>query len=165
MPTNQYNHYLKHSHIYTQATLAHTPLISYARMPHQQRTPPHICSLSTPCSTTPCRNSCMPHQHHMHCPLAPHAHIQLDTPNNQLVFTFCVQQAFLLLLRNSSLPQISSFLLRIIFVRPQGCVLLVLELTSLLVLHVIFSQHNVFSIKIIFVLLSCYNSILHKRYK
>ena len=98
-------------HIHTQAALAHRPLISCARMPHQQHMPPHISSLSTPCSTTPCRNSCMPHQHHMHCPLAPHAHIQLDTPNNQLVFTFCVQQAFLLLLRNSSLPQISSFLL------------------------------------------------------
>ena len=81
MPPNQIQHYLKHIHI------IHSGCIGTCT-PHQLHThapsaadAPHISSPCTPCSTSPCNNTHMPHQHHTRSLSAPHTHIHLHTPN------------------------------------------------------------------------------------
>ena len=81
MPANQIQHYLKHKHIiHSGCTVTYTPHQLHTHAPSIADAP-HISSPRTPCNTSPCSNTCMPHQHHMHSLSAPHTHIHLHTPN------------------------------------------------------------------------------------
>ena len=81
MLANQIQHYLKHKHIiHSGCTVTYTPHQLHTHAPSTADAP-HISSPRTPCNTSPCSNTCMPHQHHMHSLSAPHTHIHLHTPN------------------------------------------------------------------------------------